>query len=97
MLNPIEVLSKGKGFWSYDGSTYTISLLFRDFPLELLIGFKGGLINKEDMQSGFLCCEYHKDDETFYYEFIYEDGRIPVNGRFNNALWNDAVKKLANN
>lgn len=96
MLNPVEVLSKGKGFWSYDGSTYTISLLFRDFPLELLISFKGGLIKDEDMENGFLCCEYHEDDGTFYYEFIYDDAHIPVNKRFNNSLWNEAVKKIAN-
>lgn len=97
MLNPIEVLSKGEGSWSYDGSTYTISLLFRDFPLELLDKFKEGLIKEEDMESGFLCCEYHEDDGTFYYEFIYDYDNIPVNDRFNNTLWNEAVKGLANN
>lgn len=92
-----EMLGK-EASW-YDKKTFIASVMFKDFPKTLLDAFND-LIEEEDLEEGYLCCEYwlpedETDTENFVYSFIFEHDSISVNDFFRKPLYNEIIKKLA--
>lgn len=90
---------KDKCDW-LDNKTFIATLYFKDFPKGLLELYSD-LIKPEDMENGYLCCEYwlpedETDTECFVYNFNFEYDTVSVNEYFNKSLYNDIIKELCN-
>lgn len=97
MIITKEMLEEHAGW--LDKFTFVTSLAFKDFPSGLLKSF-ADLIEDNDINSGYLCCEYwfpedENDIENFVYSFIFEDDSISVNDFFKKPLYNNMVKEIA--
>lgn len=82
----------------YDKLTFVANIEFKDCPEEFL-DFYSSIILDEDMESGFLSCEYllnedGSESEVFMYQLFFEDDFISVNDYFRDSPFDsDAIIK----
>ena len=87
-------------YW-LDDCTFYVAIPFKEFPTELLKKYSD-LITNDDIETGYLSCEYWLPDDDcaydrFVYNFNFDYDVVSVNEYFNKNLYNDMIKEIAGN
>lgn len=91
-MNAKDILKLGYCCW-LDDDTFVISVAFSDLPQAFLNKFND-VITAEDMNEGYLSCEYWADCGNCVYNLVFDDDTISVGNRLDLDEWNAALKNM---